>query len=110
MYLAGRACRDQALTETITKIHARSRRTYGAPHVHAELRLQFGVRVGRKRVARLMRTARLAGVHRRRRGLTRREPSTVPADDLVGRDFTAPGTTHPAPGPSGRRNGAASPP
>ncbi|MFB9830817.1 transposase [Actinoallomurus acaciae] len=35
--------------------------------MHAELRDDFGVPVGRKRVARLMRTAGLEGVHRRRR-------------------------------------------
>jgi putative transposase len=68
-----RARQDQALTETIIKIHARSRHIYGAPRVHAELRDEFGVRVGRKRVARLMRSARLEGVHRR--GLTRRNPA-----------------------------------
>ena len=85
-----RARQDQALTETITKIHARSRHTYGTPRVHAELRDDFGVRVGRKRVARLMRTARLEGVHRRRRrGLTRRDPAVVPPRDLVNRDFAA---------------------
>jgi HTH-like domain len=32
-------------------IHARSRGTYGAPRVHAELRLGLDIRVGRKRVA-----------------------------------------------------------
>ncbi len=87
-----RARQDEALTETITKIHTGSRGTYGAPRVHAELREEFGVRIGRKRVARLMRAARLEGVHRRRRrGLTRRDPAAAPAEDLVKRDFTAPG-------------------
>lgn len=86
-----RACQDEALTDTIMKIHTRSRGTYGSPRVHAELRQEFGVRVGRKRVARLMRTARLQGVHRRRRqGLTRRDPAACPAEDLIQRDFTAP--------------------
>jgi putative transposase len=85
-----RARRDAALTETITKIHARSRHTYRAPRVHAELRDGFGVRVGRKRVARLMCSARLEGVHGRwRRRLTRRDPAVVPPHDLVNRDFTA---------------------
>ncbi|MEU4549055.1 IS3 family transposase [Nonomuraea dietziae] len=85
-----RARQDEALTETITRIHTRSRRTYGAPRVHAELRDDFEVRVGGKQVARLMRTARLEGVHRRRRrGWTRRDPAVVPAHDLVNRDFTA---------------------
>jgi putative transposase len=59
--------------------------------VHAELRLGLDIRVGRKRVARLMRDARLQGVHRRRlRGLTRRDPQAAPAPDLVERNFTPP--------------------
>ena len=44
-----RACQDQALTETIIKIHRRSRQTYGAARIRAELREEFGVRIGRKR-------------------------------------------------------------
>ena len=65
--LSARTVADQALTEQIREVHAHSRGTYGAPRVHAELRLGLGVRVGRKRVARLMRTAGIVGVHRRRR-------------------------------------------
>jgi hypothetical protein len=65
--LSQRAVADQALTEQIQEIHARSRGTYGAPRVHAELRLGLDVHVGRKRVARLMRAAGLQGCHRRRR-------------------------------------------
>ena len=73
---------DQKLTATITEIHAMSRYSYGAPRVHAELRLGLGVRCGRKRVARLMRTAGIAGIcHRRkRRG---HPPTPAPHDDLV---------------------------
>jgi putative transposase len=83
-----RARRDALLGEQIRQIHARSRGTYGAPRVHAELRLGLDVRVGRKRVARLMREHGLQGVHRRRRGgLTRRDPHAVPAPDLVERNF-----------------------
>ncbi len=78
---------DQQLLEQITQIHRDSRGTYGAPRVHAELREQ-GVRVARKRIARLMRTHGLVGCHRhRRRGLTRRDPAATPAPDLVGRLF-----------------------
>jgi 2-hydroxychromene-2-carboxylate isomerase len=33
------AVADQALTEQIHQIHARSRGTYGAPRVHVELQL-----------------------------------------------------------------------
>jgi putative transposase len=80
---------DQALTDQIRQIHARSRGTYGAPRVHAELRLGLDMGVGRKRVARLMRAAGLQGCHRRRgRGLTRRDPQATSAPDLVKRNFT----------------------
>jgi putative transposase len=76
------------LTATIIEIHGQSRGTYGAPRIHAELRLGAGVRVGRKRVARLMRRAGVEGVSRRRpRGCTRRNPHAEPADDLVNRSF-----------------------
>src|SRR5260370_15378866 len=63
-----------------------SRYSYGAPRVHAELRLRVGVRCGRKRVARLMRPAGIAGIGHRRR---RRGHTPLPAchDDLVGRRF-----------------------
>jgi HTH-like domain/Integrase core domain len=86
-----RARQDATLTEQIRTIHQRSRATYGAPRIHAELRLDHGVQVGRKRVARLMRAAGLVGCHRRRRrrGLTRRDPQAAPASDLLNRDFTA---------------------
>jgi putative transposase len=88
--LSARAVADQALTEQICQVHRRSRATYGAPRVHAELRLDHGVHLGRKRVARLMRAAGLVGCHRRRRrGLTRRDPQAAPAPDLVERAFTA---------------------
>jgi putative transposase len=89
---SARARTDAALTAQIRQVHQRSRGTYGAPRVHAELRLDHGVQVGRKRVARLMRTAGLVGCHRRRgRGLTRRDPQAAPAPDLVERAFTAAG-------------------
>jgi putative transposase len=88
---SARAVADAALVEQIRDIHARSRGTYGAPRVHAELRLGLGVRAGRKRVARLMRSAGIVGVHRRRRhGLTRRDPAAASAPDLVQRRFTPP--------------------
>ena len=78
---------DQALRERIRIIHERSRRTYGAPRIHAEL-CEAGVRCGRKRVARLMRQAGLEGAHRRRKARTTvRDASAPPAPDLVARDF-----------------------
>ncbi len=84
-----RAQRDRELLEMIRRVHAESRGTYGAPRVHAELRVQ-GVRVGRKRVAWLMRRDGLAGVSRRRKKRTTMgDPGAEPASDLVGRDFSA---------------------
>jgi len=59
-----RAQADAAVIAQIRAAHAASRGTYGAPRVHAELAAQ-GIRVGRKRVARLMSQAGLAGVSRR---------------------------------------------
>lgn len=84
-----RAQSDQALLAQIRAIHERSRGTYGAPRVHAEL-LASGTRVSRKRVARLMREAGLEGVSRRRRFCTTvRDASARQAPDLVKRNFTA---------------------
>ena len=56
---------DARLTTQITRIFTASRRTYGSPRVHAELR-STGVRCARKRVARLMRHAQLVARTRRR--------------------------------------------
>jgi putative transposase len=84
-----RALSDAVLTDQILRIHDRSRGTYGVPRVHAELREQ-GRRCSRKRVARLMRTAGLVGVHRRRAARTTvRDPRARPAPDLVNRVFTS---------------------
>lgn len=86
-----RAQKDEALTRQIKRIHARSKGTYGAPRIHANLARE-GVHVGRKRVARLMRAAELQGVSRRKRyGTTQRQPDARPAPDLVERNFSAEG-------------------
>lgn len=83
-----RAGQDASLTGLIGQIHEDSRKTYGSPRVHAELRLEHGVRVGRKRVERLMRRAGLAGQVKRRRGKTTiRVQGVRTAPDLVERDF-----------------------
>lgn len=85
-----RAAQDTQLTGKIRKIHKASRGTYGAPRIHAELRLAQGIGVSRKRVARLMRLAGVAGLRiRRRHQSTRRDPKATAAPDLVGRNFTA---------------------
>ena len=85
---SARAVADASLTATIRQIHAASRGTSGAPRIHAELADAHGVRCGRKRVARLMRRAELAGVCRRRAArTTRRDEAAAPSDDLVHRSF-----------------------
>jgi len=86
---SGRAVRDAELAELIDEVHQRSRRTYGAPRVHAELR-RLNQSCSRKRVARLMRDAGLVGAHARRRW-RRGRPDTAPAPDLVNRRFDPPG-------------------
>ena len=80
---------DAALVERMQAIHMRSRGTYGAPRIQAEL-ADDGVLVSRKRVARLMRESGLSGVSRRKRPTTtRRAASARPAPDLVDREFAA---------------------
>ena len=73
-----RAVADRALLRRIRTIHAASQGTYGVPRIHAELEDE-GVSVGRKRIARLMRGAGLAGVCRRRRPRTHRARAFGPA-------------------------------
>lgn len=82
---------DSALVEQVRAIHERSRGTYGAPRIQAELADQ-GLAVSRKRVARLMRESSLSGISRRKRPTTTRRASKArPAPDLVEREFTADG-------------------
>ena len=81
---------DIELTGKIEAIHRRSRGAYGSPNIHAELADDHGIRVGRKRVARLMRAAHIRGVTLRRFVVTtRRDPTAKPVIDLVQRRFYA---------------------
>ncbi len=83
-----RALSDAWLLEKIRAIWAENRKVYGAPRIHADLRMKHGVRVGRKRVERLMRGAGLSGLSARKRGRTTiRVPGVRVADDLVERRF-----------------------
>jgi putative transposase len=86
---SARAQADARLSAQIRALHQASRGTYGAPRIHAALAAD-GTRCGRKRVARLMRTAGLVGCHRRRPfHTTQRDPQAELAPDLVQRQFTA---------------------
>jgi len=82
---------DDRLRKQVTTIYWWSRGTYGSPRIHEELKAE-GRAIGRKRVARLMRAERLAGVTRRKWVTTTvRDHSARPAPDLVDRNFTATG-------------------
>lgn len=85
---SARAVSDARLLELIGAIHVRSRGTYGVPRVHAELAFDHDLRVGRKRVARLMRGAgwrACIGVEPSK--TTGRDRDAAPAPDLVQRQF-----------------------
>jgi putative transposase len=84
-----RALGDASLLKRIGEIRERTRGVYGAPRVHAQLRLE-SVRVGRERVERLMRQAGLSGLVKKKRGRTTiRVPGVRTAPDLVERDFAS---------------------
>ena len=86
---SARAMVDRSLSERIVKIHGASKKTYGAPRLHAEL-ADESICIGRKRVERLMRAAALTGVSRRKGPrATIRDDRVRPANDLVDRNFRA---------------------
>ena len=86
-----RAAEDATVLEQIQAFHQASLGTYGAPRIHRDLRAA-GVRVGRKRVARLLKRAGLQGVSRRKWPRTTiRAEHARPAPDLVQRQFSATG-------------------
>lgn len=79
---------NEVLLEHIRTVHQQSRRTYGSPRVHRELREQ-GVRCSRKRVARLMRAHEVrAKTLRRFRATTDSAHSLPVAPNLLDRQFT----------------------
>src|SRR6266404_1041530 len=83
-----RAAMDAALIAEIRTAHTASKGTYGAPRVQIDL-AEAGIHVSRKRVARLMRNAGLAGVSRRKHIVTTVRDGARQAPDLVDRNFTA---------------------
>ena len=87
---SARQVADGVLLARVQDVHAASRRTYGAPRIHAAPRAQ-GEWHGSKRVARLMRGAGLVGACHRGSGptTTRRDEKARPAPDLVDRNFKA---------------------
>lgn len=83
-----RAQTDRRLQLAIRAAHAESEGRYGAPRVHRELRAG-GVRVSRKRVARLMREDGLVARRRRRyRPTTVSDHGQPVAPNVLGRAFS----------------------
>jgi putative transposase len=83
-----RAKADAQLKAQIATVHNKSRGTYGSPRVHAELRGK-GVRVGRKRVERLMRVEGIRAHQKRRFRRTTNSNHTQPiAPNVLERQFT----------------------
>jgi transposase InsO family protein len=85
-----RVTEDARMAAQIAAIHQASRRCYGSPRVHAELRAH-GQCTSRKRVARLMRCAGLAARRRRAFRVTTQSRHTHPVPpNRLARQFTAP--------------------
>jgi transposase InsO family protein len=85
---SARAVADARVLEAVRVAHAESDGTYGAPRVHQELRAG-GQRVGKKRIARLMRHAGLRGRPPQRHGVrtTDARHAEPIAPNLVARHF-----------------------
>ena len=80
---------DARLAEEVTAIHREHKGRYGSPRIHRELRAR-GIRVARKRVARLMREHGIRGwVKRRFKRTTDSRHTYRIAPNLLERDFTA---------------------
>jgi len=86
------ALADIGLLAKIHAIHRRSNGTYGARPIHAELADDHQIHVGCKRIARLMRGAKLRGVQPERFVVTTvSDPMADRALDKVEGCFTAAG-------------------
>ena len=83
------ALRDEVLSAHVAAAHFASNRRYGSPRVHADLEAS-GHRVGRKRVARLMREKSLVARRRRRFCTTTDSKHSFPiAPNVLARNFSA---------------------
>ena len=79
--------KDAQLAATIAAAHKRSRGIYGSPRVHRDLKAR-GLRIGRKRVERLMRENGLKGRTKRRFVCTTDSDHSLPvAPNLLDRHF-----------------------
>ena len=82
-----RARENESLTEKIIRFHCGSRFTYGSPRIHQDLKAA-GHKVGRKRVARLMKAAGIRGKSKRKFKITTNSKHTRPkAKNLLKQNF-----------------------
>lgn len=83
-----RAKRHRALTAKIRHFHQASRKTYGSPRIHTDL-VEAGEHVGKNTVALLMQRAGIVPKTVRKFRVTTDSRKTVPAPNLLERQFTA---------------------
>jgi putative transposase len=84
-----RALRDRELAKKVLASHVASKKRYGSPRVHADIKAA-GERVARKRIARIMRENKLVARARRRFRTTTDSRHTFPiAPNVLQRNFTA---------------------
>ncbi len=85
-----RAVEDARLTVRIRELFKLRRDVYGSPRIWADLVVDDGEQLGRKRVERLMREAGLCALMEKKwKATTVRVPGVRVADDLLDRDFAA---------------------
>lgn len=85
--MSSRAREDLQLRVQIRSIHAESKKRYGSPRIHRELRCR-GVRCARKRIERLMRTDGVRAKKKRSFVVTTRAGAQAPVPNLVQRRFS----------------------
>jgi transposase InsO family protein len=84
-----RAVEEAHLRERLKQLHVESRQTYGSPRMLRALRAE-GIRVGKRRIERALRSLELRVKLRRRfRVTTKADPSHTPAPNVLARRFEA---------------------
>ncbi len=87
---SSRSIEDRRLSLLVTTAYERGRKFYGSPRVHRELRETHKVRIGRKRVMRLMKAQGLVGRQRKRFKNTTDSNHQQPiAENILDRKFEA---------------------
>jgi putative transposase len=86
---SARQVENERLTEQIQAAHQESKETYGSPRIYSELK-EAGVVCSEKRIARLMRLAKISAVRPKRFVITTDSDHELPiAQNLLAREFGA---------------------